>query len=219
MYTHYYHRPLPRSQRIVVFLIIVMLLLFSALSIILIQLRPMITKLGTAKATNAVLGAINGVVDDEINRGTIDYSRMITLEKDEAGNISALETNMALVNTLQTRLAKEVLAKVQSEMVNDMRIPIGNAVGGILFSGRGPSFVVKIVSVQNVRTKFSNDFSDAGVNQTRHKIMLDISVDIDIFVPGTKTTPTTVTTEVEVCETVIVGKVPNVYANIGGSTK
>jgi sporulation protein YunB len=179
----------------------------------------MITKLGTAKASNAVLLTINSVVENEITKGTFDYGKLVKMEKDDAGNITALETNMALVNTLQSRLAKEVLTRVESEMVNEMRIPIGNAVGGVIFSGRGPSFEVKILSVQNVRTKFENDFSDAGVNQTRHKVMLDISVDIDVFIPGTKTTPTTVTSQVEVCETVIVGKVPNVYANIGGSSR
>jgi sporulation protein YunB len=218
MYMSFYHQPLPRAQRIVIFFVIIILMLFVALAIVLIQLRPMIEKIGMAKASNAVLLAVNSVVEKEITNGTFDYSQLVKMEKDEAGNITALETNMALINTLQSRLSKEVLASVQTEMLNEMRIPIGNAVGGLIFSGRGPSFVVKILSVQNVHTKFENDFSDAGVNQTRHQIMLDISVDIDVFVPGSKSTPTTVTTQVVVCETIIVGKVPNIYANIGGSS-
>ena len=218
MYRGYYHRPLPRRQHLVISLMILILAMFMALAIVLIQLRPVILKMGTARANAAVLTAVNDVIEREITQGTFDYSKMIILEKDASGNIAALETNMPLVNTLQSRLSKEIVNSVKTEMVSDMRIPIGNAIGGIIFSGRGPSFVVKILSVQNVHTKFTNDFSDAGVNQTRHKIMLEISVDIDVFVPGTKTTTTTVTTQVEVCETIIVGKVPNVYANIGGST-
>jgi sporulation protein YunB len=218
MYRGYNRRPLPRGQRVVMSLLILILIMFAALSIVLIQLRPIILKLGTAKANAAVLLAVNNVIDAEINNGTFDYSKLIKMDKDASGNVAALETNMALVNSLKARLTKEILNSVEIEMVNDMRIPIGNAIGGILFSGRGPSFIVKILSVQSVHTAFLNDFSDAGVNQTRHKIMLEISVDITVFVPGTKTIPTTVTTQVEVCETVIVGKVPNVYADFGDST-
>ena len=215
MYKGYYRRPLPRGQRVVMSLLILTLAAFFALSIVLIQLRPIILKLGTAKANAAVLTAVSDVIENEINKGTFDYSKLITLEKDATGNIAALETNMALVNTLRARLSKEIVESVKTEMVNDMRIPIGNAIGGIVFSGRGPSFVVKILSVQNVRTQFINDFSEAGVNQTRHTIMLEIAVDITVFVPGTKSAPLTVSTQVEVCETIIVGRVPNVYANIG----
>ena len=215
MYRGYNGRTLPRGQRVVLSLMILVLAVLTALSIFLLQLRPVVLKLGTAKASTAVLATVNDVVDREINQGTFDYSKLITLEKDASGNISALETNMALVNSLQARLAKEIISSVKTEMVSEMRIPIGNAVGGILFSGRGPTFVVKILSVQNVRTSFSNDFSEAGVNQTRHRIVLDITVDIAVFVPGTKSAPVTVDTQVVVCETIIVGRVPNIYADMG----
>ena len=217
MYRSYYHKPLPRAQRIVIFLIFDILMLFTALSIILMQFRPIILKLATARASQTVLDTINTVIDDEISSGTFDYSQLVTLDKDESGNITALVTNMALINLLQAKISKNVLESVQNETVTDIKIPIGNAVGGIIFSGRGPSFDVKILSVANCKTKFSNDFSAAGINQTRHKIMLDVSVDIDVFVPGTKAETTTVTSQMEVCETVIVGKVPNVYADIGST--
>jgi sporulation protein YunB len=215
IYMSHYRRPMPRAQRLLIFIMIVILVLVSAFSFILMQLRPIIAKLAQAKVNDAVLYTINGVIDAEISKGTFDYTKLITLEKDESGNISALETNMALVNSLQARMSKSILESVKNQMVSEMRIPIGNAIGGIIFSGRGPAFVVKIMSVQNVRTKFESAFSEAGVNQTRHKIMLDVSVDIDVFVPGTKTSTTTVTTQIEVCETVIIGRVPNVYADIG----
>jgi sporulation protein YunB len=100
-------------------------------------------------------------------------------------------------------------------MVTDIKIPIGNAVGGVIFTGRGPSFTVKILSVASVQTRFTNSFENAGINQTRHKIMLEVSAVINLYVPGTRETTTTVTTLVEVAETVIVGQVPNVYADMG----
>jgi len=218
--TYHNYKPLPRAHRIVIFLTIDILVAAAVLSVILVQLRPIMLKLATAKVSEAVLYNINSVIDEEISKGTFDYTKLVTLEKDQSGNITALTTNMALINLLQARLSKNVLASVQNESVTDLKIPIGNAIGGVLFSGRGPTFIVKILSVANVHTKFTNDFSSAGINQTRHKIMLQISVELDVYVPGTKAAPTTVQTEVEVCETVIVGKVPNMYADInsGGAS-
>lgn len=210
--------PMPRGQRLVLFIIIDILVFFTAFSIILAQLKPIMVKLATARVSEAVLYSINSLIDDEISNGTFDYSKLVTLEKDNDGNITALVTNMALVNMLQARIAKNLLSTIRCDTVTDLKIPIGNAVGGVIFSGRGPSFTVKVLSVANINTKFTNDFSSAGINQTRHKIMLDISVDLDIFVTGTKSVHHTVTDEVAVCETVIVGKVPNVYADLGGGS-
>lgn len=210
-----YHMPMPRGQRFVLFIIIDILVFFMAFSIILAQLKPIMVKLATARVSEAVLYSINSLIDDEISKGTFDYSKLVTLEKDNDGNITALVTNMALVNLLQARLSKNLLSTIRSDTVTDLKIPIGNAVGGVIFSGRGPSFTAKVLSVASISTKFTNDFTSAGINQTRHKIMLEISVDLDIFVTGTKSVPHTVTDEVAVCETVIVGKVPNVYADIG----
>lgn len=213
-----YHRQLPGGQRLAIFIIVNILVFLTAFSIIVAQLRPIMLKLAAAKVSEAILYSINSLIDDEISKGTFDYNKLVTLEKDNDGNITALVTNMALVNMLQARISKNILSTIRNDIVTDLKIPIGNAVGGVIFSGRGPSFVVKVLSVANVSTKFTNDFSSAGINQTRHKIMLDITVGLDIFVSGTKSVPHTVTDEVEVCETVIVGKVPSVYADLGGGS-
>ncbi len=67
----------------------------------------------------------------------------------------------------------------------------------------------------DVQTEFINKFYEEGINQTRHSIVLEVSAVIDLYVPGSREMETTVTTQVVVAETVIVGQVPNVYADIG----
>lgn len=215
IYASFYRKPLSPGQRVLLFMMIVLLVLTATFSLTFIQFKPILLKLATAKASATVLTGINTIIEGEIISGTFDYSKMVTLAKDSEGNVTALETNMAAVNLLQSRITKMVLEKVQNLMVTDLRIPIGNALGGIVFSGRGPAFPVKILSVANVKTQFIHDFSAAGINQTRHKIMLAVSADLDVFVPGVKAETVAVTTEIEVCETVIVGRVPNIYAELG----
>ena len=57
---------------------------------------------------------------------------------------------------------------------------------------------------------FSNDFSDAGINQTTHRILLNVDVSVSILLPGFRT-GTKVSNTFSVAETVIVGAVPDSY--------
>ncbi len=211
---NFYASPMHRGKRAALMLFIIVALLFAAVMVTLMRLRPLMLKLAASEVNEVVTVAINDVISEEILSGELAYANMIKLEKDNNGNITALETNMPMINMLQAKLASGVVTRVENEIISDLRIPIGNAIGGELFSGRGPDFVVKILSVASVNTQFSYTFEDAGINQTRHKIMLEVTAVIDIFVPGSREVTSTATTLVEVAETVIVGQVPNVYAEL-----
>ncbi|NLA86776.1 MAG: sporulation protein YunB, partial [Clostridiales bacterium] len=189
-----------------------LLALLAAVSIILIQLRPLMFNLAKTVVTDILLIEVNNVVEQEILEGSFDYTQLVTLEKDYDGNISALLMNTAMINTLQTKISNGVYEKVADQLVTDLEIPIGNAIGGIVFSGRGPIFKVKTLSIADVDTAFANSYSSVGLNNTRHTIYLDIKVEVNIMIPGYAADPVTVTTTVAVCETIIAGKVPNLYA-------
>ena len=65
-------------------------------------------------------------------------------------------------------------------------------------------------SIGSSSSEFRNQFETAGINQTRHQIILQIDVTISILLPGF-TTATNVSSAVTVAETVIVGSVPESY--------
>ncbi|MCL2564179.1 MAG: sporulation protein YunB, partial [Oscillospiraceae bacterium] len=81
-------------------------------------------------------------------------------------------------------------------------------------SGRGPGIRFRVVTLGNPSATFTNEFSTAGINQTKHQIMLELTVQVNILVPG-RTTRETITTQMLVAETVIVGDVPNVFGQFG----
>jgi putative Mn2+ efflux pump MntP len=83
-------------------------------------------------------------------------------------------------------------------LTTDIEVPVGNAIGGMLLSGLGPKFKIKILSVADVETCFTDSFSEAGNNQTRHKIYLNITVSVDILVPGYKARTLEVSNQVAV---------------------
>ena len=80
----------------------------------------------------------------------------------------------------------------------------------LLLAGRGPCLRVRMQSVGTATARFDNQFSSAGINQTRHRIILDVDVHVSILLPGL-TTYTKVSNEISVAETVIVGGVPETY--------
>jgi len=65
----------------------------------------------------------------------------------------------------------------------------------------------------SVVTSVSNVFDSAGINQTRHQIMLNIKSTVSVIIPG-YITSVPVETNMCIAESVIVGLVPDTYANV-----
>ena len=176
-------------------------------------IRPMLLEVAVSEVSDVVSVTVNKTIAEKMADGSINYSDLVTFEKDGNGRITALITDMARTNALRAEIANEITLKLSDKDETRIFIPVGNFFGSALLSGRGPRISVNIISVTNVDTGFSNVFTSAGINQTRHQIMLTISIDLTILIPGCYTT-VHIPTEMCVAETVIVGEVPESYANI-----
>ena len=174
------------------------------------NLVPVMTEMAVTEAYELVTAAINESIQEKLLDGSISYSELIHLERDATGNITALTTDMAQINTLQTTITNEVIARISDLDDARPRIPLGNIIGGPLLSGRGPGIGFRVISLGNPTATFSNDFSTAGINQTKHQIMLEFSINVNILVPG-NATQETITIQMLVAETVIVGEVPHAF--------
>ena len=122
---------------------------------------------------------------------------------------------MILKPYYQLCVALNVLFVVLLDMdVDEVGLPLGSVIFPTFFSGSGPKLPVKVLSISNSDADFRNVFSEAGINQTAHQIMMDVVIDMTILTPvGTDTVR--VTSSVVVAETVIVGHVPESYVNVG----
>ncbi|MDR0906421.1 MAG: sporulation protein YunB [Oscillospiraceae bacterium] len=203
--------PQTASARAGIILITLAVIISAVGALFFARVRPIVAILAKAAAREYVTTAINDAVESEISAGRLRYDEIVTLEKDDSGAITALVTDMAKINILQSRVSNAVARNVVNVMSEDMAVPIGDAIGGIIFSGRGPKVPIRVESVTDISAQIGNDFSSGGINQTRHKITLAISAEIVILIPGGRTTAV-VTSEIAIAETIIIGTVPNVYA-------
>ncbi|MBQ4427765.1 MAG: sporulation protein YunB [Oscillospiraceae bacterium] len=205
-------RPKPLKLRLFIFILAAAVLLVILISYG--TLSSVIVDLAVSEAYDNITYTVNEVLAEEVIAETIDYNDMVSLLTDNNGNITALVTNMANVNYLQAKITNAIVKKFAESDVTKVEIPLGSLFGNAFLSGHGPRISANILSVTNVNTTFRNEFSDAGINQTRHRIMMDVDVTLGILLAGYQNRWDTVTTEITVAETVIVGSVPNTYANL-----
>ena len=197
-----------------VFLLLVVIAL-SLLIIFRIRYHDAIRELSESQIRNATSDLINDAIDRQIESGNIRYDRIVYFEKDLNGRITALKTNMAEVNRLKTDILNLINDEILALDTANITIPIGSLVLPEFFSGQGIGIPIQILSIRNSDGSFKSYFSEAGINQTLQQLTMDVSVDVSVLVLG-KTESFTVSSQVVVAETVIVGQVPNTYLQTGG---
>jgi sporulation protein YunB len=175
-----------------------------------------ICQLAQTQVINTTSDLINDAIDEQIETGNIRYDRIVYFEKDLNGRITALKTNMSEVNRLKTDTLNLINDEILALDTAQISVPIGNLFLPELFSGKGPSIPVQIIAIRNSDASFSSDLTEAGINQTLQKINMNVCVDVTILVLG-KTDTFTVSSQVVVAETVIVGQVPDTFLQTGGN--
>ena len=201
----------PRRNRgiSILFLLVALLLFLAAASL---YLKDVSTAIAVSDASDAVTVSINNAIADIMRDGDYSADYFVTFEKSEAGEITAISSNMARINALSARILDRIVGATDTHMLT-VNIRVGNLTGVSLLMGRGPKVPVKIITMTSSRVEFNNSIVTAGINQTKHQINLEVIVDIDILVPwGTESTQ--VVTEVLIADTIVVGRVPETYLSM-----
>ena len=205
-----YRRYLPR-RILAKCLLVVLITAFPVLAVLASsRMQTHLIRLATTRVTSTVNRIVSETVNEAVEKGTFEYDRMISFEKDNNGSITAVKSNMTEFNRLQAVILKEVLSKVSEVSTRELSIPIGSLTGSSLLAGRGPRLTVNMETVGSSTAQLENEFSSAGINQTKHCILLRVDVSVSILLPGFATA-TKVSNAVTVAETVIVGDVPDSY--------
>ena len=204
-----------RRRRI---LLIALLLVITGLILLTqLHLSPYIRELARNQAVNAASNAITGSVSEMLRTGNTDFSRVIVLEKDVQGNITALRTDMGQVERMKIEVLGALDGLIDQINTQQMGIPLGNLLLPDLLAGTGPVLPVKAVSLTVSNTDFFSDFSEAGINQTLQTLKVKFTISLTILTTvGYESVD--VDSDVMVAQTVIVGRVPETYVNLGHLT-
>ena len=205
-------RRIRNTLRFILAILILILVLFFTLRS---KYRLVIQDLAQTQVKNTTSDLTNDAIAKQIASGEIQYDRIVFFEKDLDGRITALKTNMSEVNRLKTDILSIINDEILALDTSDLGIPLGSLFFPEVLSGKGPAIPVHILSIRNSDANFVSHFSQAGINQTLHRLNMEVSIDVAVLVLG-QTSSFTMTSEVVVAETVIVGDVPQTYLQTGG---
>ena len=185
-------------------LTLLMLVLAAAFLLIDRNSRPLVFSLAGAR-----IAALNGALTEALEDG-VEYDDLMNVRMDDSGQVSLLSANTMRMNALADRAGDAALRKLETVSAQKVYVPLGAALGLTLFAGSGPRIPISIVPVGTVQTDFETEFEACGINQTRHKVYLQLSASIRIVIPtGAKTT--NVSANMLVAESIIIGKVPESF--------
>ena len=173
------------------------------------------TVMGSAVAEVRAMCAetINSAVTAVVGGG-VEYDDLFSVVRDDAGNIEMVQANSPEINMVAREIAGLAQANLDALDLKEISIPIGTFTGLALLTGLGPDVTISVMPIGSALCDFVSYFIAAGINQTLHKIYIDVHAEINIITPLDEPT-ITVKAEVLVAENLIVGEVPEFY--FGGS--
>ena len=174
-------------------------------------IRPTVETRLIYQAKTYAVAALEETVRQELEQMDLSYGRLVRVSREE-GRVVSLETDTVLLNQIKSRITQAAVRKMEKLSDYRLTVPLGSVSGIDLFSGKGPKVRFLLQPQTAVESQIFQQFQSAGVNQTQHRIYLQLDVEIEAVIPGFSA-KTSVQTQVELAQTVIVGEVPQFYAS------
>lgn len=181
-----------------------------------LSFRPIIEKVNAYECHRAVNAAVNSAVMEEIERQDADYSALVTLAENNDGEVISVQSNAVGINRLRTGISQRIERELGRLPYIDIDIPIGTLTGLQLLHGKGLCIGMTMHPTGSAGATIISEFTEAGINQTRHRIIIEIDASVDAVIPG-YSTRVNVKTSVVAAETVIIGRVPDAYTRVVSS--
>ena len=179
-----------------------------------LRLRPIVEQLAVHQVGNRITRDIHQAVLADLEARNLTYGELITIERDGAGAITALSSNMAKINQLRSQVVNRVLDAVEGIDPEELGVPLGSLFDFDLLWALGPTVQVRGLTAGTVSADVQSSLVSSGINQSVHRLMVHIQVPLTVLLPGGNV-KTEVVTDICVAETVIVGKVPDTYLQVG----
>ena len=173
------------------------------------RMNKQLAEYAQIQATSRTTFVVNQAVCDVLQSCT--YNDFVTAERNTDGEIVALSANMTNVNNLALQTSVATQTKL-AQTDNDVQVRLGTVSRIPLFTDCGPILNAKFLPASAVTSELSSEFISAGINQTIHRIYINVRTINRIVVAG-HTQEVELNTPILVCECLIVGKVPQTYFN------
>lgn len=194
-------------------IIIVLLIAIITAKTILNAITPIFNTLCEERAKSIATIISNEEATNVMREHT--YEDLFTIEKDSNGNITMIKSNVFTINEIISDVANNIQEQLDKKGKDNISIALGSFTGIKFLSGLGPDIKITISPVGNVETDLRSEFTAQGINQTLHRIYLQVKCEVSIVTPFESITKE-IYNQVLLAENVIVGNIPNTYYNLEG---
>ncbi len=166
------------------------------------------------KQSKSISGAIvANTVNDVLEKFDFTYDDIAVINYSDSGEVRSISENSVKVNKIKSEVIKKIQKKLDKEDLYTFHLPMGAFTNITLINVVGPDLDISFKLTGSVNCKLKSTFESAGVNQTLHKISLEVTTDI-ISVSTDFSEEYKYKTDYEIAQTVIVGGIPSAYADI-----
>lgn len=177
-------------------------------------LRPVLSAAARYQVQSQVTAAVEQWAAQDLKERGVDYSDFVTITRNDAGEIVSLSADMAALNLLRAELSAHLLERLEDSRL-ELTVPVGSLLPFEPTWARGPDLHLRALALGTASAEFESEFTSAGINQTRHRLWLRLSVPVTVLLPGGGE-EVAVDSRLCVAETVIVGQVPQTWFQTGG---
>ena len=203
-----------KQEKIFSNLLIVLIIIIAFNFIIYIfgkRILPIVLNIGEIKIKSEAIKIIN---EESVNvySENFKYDDIINIEKDADGNITMIRADTVKQNYLASQVVLKCNERLSELEDLGVKIPLGYLTNNVMFYNMGPKITVKMQQIGSITTSYESEFESAGINQTRHKIYLNLTTTMRVVVPF-NSKEIEVTCQIPVSDTIIVGKIPETAIN------
>ena len=155
---------------------------------------------------------INKSILDEYSK-SFNYDEIVHIEKDNNNNIVMLKADTLRMNKIACDVALQSQNEIKKLGNVGIKVPMGYIFRNNILATLGPNVTIKMQPIGYVETKYLSEFESAGINQTRHKVYIELTTKIRVIIPS-RSNDIEVKNEVPIAETIIVGKIPEYFMNL-----
>jgi len=174
---------------------------------------PTLLDITQAKISAQTVLVINQAVTTSFQNTDV-FGDLISIQRDNDGNIILLTANSLQANKLARQTAIVSQQRLDQLAKEQIEVPFGTISGIPLFSEMGPEITITVTPIGAVNCTFTSTFESVGINQTLHRMFIQVECKMDLIIPQMHHTMECVV-PILVSESIIIGKVPQTYLNGG----
>ncbi|MBR5321287.1 MAG: sporulation protein YunB [Clostridia bacterium] len=178
-----------------------------------IRAKPVIIEMAVAQSENIASSIIENAIVEVLYKNGITYSTLVEIEKDKEDRVTTVKADTIKMNMLKSKIGAEISKDILDTDSREISIPIGTILGISALSGKGPKIKTTVTLASNVTSTINNTFTSAGINQTLHEIYVNVNATIYVIMPK-KSAIAEVNSNYCIAQTVIIGTVPETFADI-----